>query len=63
MGSAAIAKHMSYSAILNISWNTWMATKNCYYKILLKASLTASSFFVTFSAKIRTTAVNLYWTI
>ena len=41
---------------------TWMATENCYHKILLKAKLITSNSFVTFTEKIRTTSVNLYWT-
>ena len=41
---------------------TWMTTENCYYKILPKAKSITSSFFVTFSAKIRTTSGHLYWT-
>ena len=48
--------------ITNVSrtLNACMNTENCYYKISLKAKLITSSLFVTFSAKISTTSVNLY---
>ena len=37
-----------------------MTIKKCYYKKLLKANLINLNFFVTFSAKVRKTSVNLY---
>ena len=49
-----------------LSYETWMATENCYCKKLVKAkSITSKQVpsLGTFSVKIRTASVFLYWTL
>ena len=67
----AVVKHLMVTHVSNTlnAWillcKTWMATENCYYKKLVKGCLCnylKGCSLATFSAKIRTTSVNLNWT-